>query len=264
MEIYNEKKDKIVLFENDFIISGGEANIYRKGNIIYKIQLDINKALTKSKLDELSVLSNDKRIILPQELVYNLSGQSIGFTMKYLDNTIRLESLRDNNFKETHHISKNEVLEIIKEIQDLIEFIHSKDIIVVDLHKRNFLIDNKNFKKIYIIDTDSFQTKSFPTASIVKKIKDPYGKPYTTLTDWYSFAILSFELLIGAHPFSGLHPEFKSTRYRMKHRKSLFNEEVEYPQDAYNLEVIPEYLKNWFYSLFEEGKRSSPPKILTT
>jgi len=82
-------------------------------------------------------------------------------------------------------------------------------------------------------------------------------------SDWYSFAILTFQMWIGIHPFRGKHPDFKPAEWtkRMDKNISVFDSKVTLPKTCYDLSVIPKSHLGWFQDIFINGARCAPPKM---
>ena len=61
-------------------------------------------------------------------------------------------------------------------------------------------------------------------------IRDPLTPKngFNKLTDWYSYAIVTFQMYIGIHPFKGIHPDYKpkDLELRMKDGASVFDKKV--------------------------------------
>ena len=68
----------------------------------------------------------------------------------------------------------------------------------------NFLID-RDMQHVLFIDVDSYQTAGFPATAIMDSIRDRHSSTYSAGTDWFSFAILAFQMFVGVHPYRGKH-----------------------------------------------------------
>ena len=147
---------------------------------------------------------------------------------------------------------------MIRKAQSIVQDVHKVGIIIVDLNEMNFLVDKK-FKELYFIDVDSYQTPSFPATAIMESIRDRQTNTFSTLTDWFSFGIVSFEMFIGIHPFKGKHPSIKTMDERMKANMPVFHKDVKYPNVCQPFDIIPQAYKNWYKAMFFEGKRLPPP-----
>lgn len=264
MKVYLQgSKVAINLDKKDFIASGGEGEIYGKGDMAYKIYTDPNHMIPIGKIQELSVLDN-KNIIKPESIIYDTSNP-IGYTMRLLKDTHVLVSLFTKAFKQRYNLSNDNILHLIHHLQDLISFIHSKDVLVVDLNEMNFLLD-KHFKEVYAIDVNSYQTKHYPATAIMESIRDRHNSKFSDNTDWFSFAVIAFQMLIGIHPYKGSHPDFDNVpkderlNARMLKNVSAFNQKTAIPKICQDLSIIPSGLKNWLYSVLEKGDRGIPPK----
>lgn len=78
-------------------------------------------------------------------------------------------------------------------------------------------------------------------------------------TDWFAFAILSFQMFVGIHPYKGKHPTIKGLDDRMTQNISVLHKDVGIPQTCYPISSIPKNYLDWYGSVLEKGQRTSPP-----
>lgn len=246
----------ISITKKDFLSSGGEGSVYVKGRTAYKIYTDRSRMIPLGKINELSVLS-DSRIIKPKDVIYS-KGQPIGYTMRFIKDTYSLCQLFTKTFKDRHNLSADKCLDLIKMMQETIHHIHNNKILIVDVNEMNFLA-NKKFDNVYFIDVDSYQTESYPATALMDSIRDRHNSRFNTGTDWFSFAIISFQLLIGIHPYKGKHPTIRGLDNRMQENVSVFNKEVRVPKSCLSFSIIPDPYKSWYIDVFDNGLRESPP-----
>lgn len=255
---------EITLTQREFIAQGGEGSIYGKGNKAYKIYEDSRKMIPLAKIDELSKLDH-KNIIKPELVILDKNNNPIGYTMQLLNNTYSLCQIFTKAFKKRNNLSNDNVLKLVKEFQNLIKFIHKKNVLVVDLNEFNFLSDDK-FKNVYAIDVNSYQTPSFPATAIMESIRDRHNNKFTELTDWFSWAIVSFQLITGIHPYKGKHDKYNHLKgedrlnQRMIDNVSVFHNGVRVPAVIEPFDIIPKVLRDWYKAVLEEGKRLLPPE----
>lgn len=246
------------LTKKDYKAEGGEGQIFVKGGTAFKIYFEPRKMIPVGKIQELSVLDNPK-IIKPDKVIFN-SGKPIGYTMRFLDKTYSLVQTFTKAFKNRHGLNPDMCLDLIRDMQKTVDFIHSRGILIVDLNEMNFLVDEK-FKEIYCIDVDSYQTPSYKATAIMESIRDrhtPLGD-FSEGSDWFSFAVVTFQLLIGIHPYKGKHPSIKGLDERMQGNISVFNKSVGIPGSALPIDIIPSGYRNWYKAVFEKGLREAPP-----
>jgi hypothetical protein len=255
---------EIDLNPRQFLAKGGEGAVYAKGQVAYKIYLDEKKMIPPAKIKELAVLQHPN-IVRPELLLLDKKNKPVGYTMKLLKDVIPLCQLFTKAFHQRNGITPEKMIELVQKLQELIIYIHSRNIIVVDLNEFNFLCDD-TFQQIFGIDVNSYQTPSFPATAIMDSIRDRHAKKFNTDTDWFSWAIITFQMLIGVHPYKGSHPNFlslpKKDRLdaRMKQNISVFHSDSMVPGVCQPFDVIPNTLRQWYVALFEKGKRLAPPR----
>lgn len=259
----------ISLTDRDYVTAGGEGKIFVKSGLVYKVYHDPMPRGKEQKLKSLSVLSH-KVIVAPKDLLYSQSGEPVGYTMPFVDNSSALALLFTSSFKKRNGITRDNLDAIFLGMSETMSYIHGKDILVVDANELNFLVSNADWETVHFIDVDSFQTKGFPANAIMPSIKDFRATSFSRETDWYSFSVLMFQLYTGIHPYLGTHPKYnvhldngKEVKFddiesRRKALVSVYNKDVRYPP-CVKVTEVPAGLKDWFVEMFEDGKSSPPP-----
>lgn len=252
------KNQEVNLTKTDYISAGGQAEIFGKGNVAYKVYFDQAKYLPEAKIKELSTLT-DPNIIKPEDILIDSKNNIVGYSMKLVKETNVLSQIFPRSFKERYGITPQKSFDIVIKLQRLIEHIHSKNILAVDCNELNWLL-SKDFNSLYAIDTDSYQTKSFPATFLMDSIKDYHSNKFSPLTDWFAFCILSIQIMLGIHPFKGKYKSSLSMSDRMIKNISIFNKDVSLPHVCYPFDVIPQNYRDYFKSVLEDGNRLIPPK----
>lgn len=267
MNIFEESTNKFInLTDRDFLSSGGEGDIYIKDEKAFKIYHETTKVIPLKKIEELRALDHPN-IIKPESPLFDKNKNLIGYSMKYIKDSFSLSRLITNDFRSQHHIENKDILNIVKQIIDITKFVHQKKCFIVDGNEMNYIVSN-DFKQVYFIDVDSYQTPSFKPTAYSPSTLDPNSnkKNFNEFTDWFSIGIVLCNLLIGIHPFKG---KYKGNKYnfgkndfqeRMKQRISVFNEDVKVNSAVRDFSIIPVNLQSWFYQLFEKGERIAPPE----
>lgn len=262
--LYDSVGTQIKISDSDYVSEGGEGRIYIKNNLVYKIYIDEKDVIDAHKLKELSVLQRPN-ILSPKDHVFNDKHMPVGFFMDYATNTIPLPRLFTSSFRNRSQVSPEMSIKLVEKMIDTIQYIHEKDILIVDGNEFNYLVDGNTFVDPYFIDVDSYQTKNFPAKVIMPSIRDWQSKVFSKETDWYSFAIIATQIFIGIHPFKGSHPDFKpgEMKERMLRNISIFNSKSSVPSATRPFNLIPAEYQKWFSEIFESGKRLPPPQIVT-
>lgn len=260
MKIFVKNQEINLIQPTDYLATGGEGTLWKKYDTVYKITN--NKTIPHKKLQELSVLKHSN-IIIPEEFIYNDKGVEIGYTSRFVKGN-ELCCLFTRTFKDRENISHDDIISSIYQFRETVDFIHSKNILIVDLNELNFLY-NKHKKEVNFIDTNSYQTKSFPATAIMDSIRDWTNPKFTTLSDWYSWGIVTFQMICNIHCYKGKHSKYTGPLLENMKRRSLdhvsvFNKDVSVPPAAESFDSIPLGLKNWYYDIFEKGERKEPPK----
>ena len=251
----------LTLSDRDFRCKGGEANLYIKDKIAYKVCHDPSIMIPEAKVHELQALSSPL-IVRPIDLIFN-DKILIGFTMNALDaDCTVLVKFFTNTFRDANGVTNDHIIQLTENIKNETHAIHSKNILIVDGNELNYMVA-KDFVTPYFIDVNCWQTPHFPATAIMPSIRDYATKGFSVLTDWFSFAVISFQLFIGIHPFKGTAPGFskKDLPGRIKANMSVLNPKVLVPDAARDFSLIPSSYMDWYFNLFEKGKRIPPPAL---
>jgi hypothetical protein len=253
---------KVDLLAKEFVSKGGEGSIYHKDDLAYKIYEDLSKMIPEAKIKELETLDKPN-IVRPLDIIFDSTKAIVGFTMDWLgDETNALCKLFTNSFRDANGITIDQTTELVENIKDTIFFIHNKNCLMVDGNEFNYLV-GKDFITPYFIDVNSYQTPNFNATAIMPSIRDWSTQKFTTLSDWFSFAIVSFQLFVGIHPFKGNHPKYSRNDFekRVIENVSVFHKGVSLPPTVRDFNLIPSSYKDWYYKLFEKGERKEPPTL---
>jgi serine/threonine protein kinase len=253
---------KISLSQKNFVAKGGEGSIFKRNGTAFKIYEEISKMVPVEKLKELKELDHPN-IVRPLDIIMNEKKHAIGFTMAWIgDDNYPLVKLFTNTFREANNVNDAMTLELVENIKKATYYIHEHNCLIVDGNELNYLVA-PNFINPYFIDTNAWQTKNFPASAIMPSIRDWTTDSFTQLTDWFSFGIVTFQLFTGIHPFKGKHRDFRPNDFRGRIMKnmSVFNPQVSIPPTVRDFNLIPGAYKDWYYNVFENGKRTPPPVL---
>lgn len=254
---------EVNLTQKDFLASGGQGSVYTKSGIAYKIYHDPKTMIPTGKIQELSVL-NQPFVLRPLDVIYQ-NNKPVGYTMKHLTDGYPLCQMFTQAYKKRNNIDGKIVLNLVQLLQEGVKFVHSKDIIIVDLNEFNFLVTNDN-NNVYFLDVDNYQTKMYPAQALMESVRDRHSKTFNKETDWFSFGIVSFQMFVGIHPFKGKYDKTNHLTdaearldYRMLNNISVLHPDVRVPSATLPFQSIPSGYLEWFKAVFEQGKRIAPP-----
>ena len=257
-------KGEIRLCKSDFKAQGGEGAIYLKGSTAYKIYSDPQRAISPAKIQELSGLTQPN-IIRPLEVLLDGKNRAVGYSMRAVGKSYALCQLFPKAFRQRHNLTPEVVLRLVRRLQEGVSHVHAQGILIVDLNEMNFLVA-EDFREIFFIDVDSYQTPSYPATALMESVRDRQAQRFTTGSDWFSFAVVSFQMFVGLHPFKGTYTPLqnlpdKETKLdaRMRAGVSVLRPEVSVPASCLPFNIIPPAYLDWYRAIFEEGKRMPPP-----
>jgi len=263
LDLQIENMGRITLTDKNYVAAGGEASVYVKDRTAFKIYHSQSKMIPLPKIQELGKLTS-KNVLKPKSVIRNKNNKPIGYTMRYIKRSHPLCKLFTKGFKRKNKLGNTDIVQLVKEIHSTISQIHSNGCLIVDLNELNLLVSSK-FDIPYFIDVDSYQTPSYKATAIMESVRDRLVKnnQFTELSDWFSFAILAFQLYIGIHPYRGRHPDYKAADWgkRMDDGVSVFDSDTTLPRVCNDFSVIPVKQREWFEALFVRNERSIPPFV---
>ena len=257
MELFIAGKGAVRLDQSDFVGQGGEGKVYARGNIAYKVYADPSRMIPAAKIKELGVLAHGD-IIRPDEVLLDDRNRPVGYTMRRVQDAHPLCRLFTRAFRERRGVTPGQMLALVREFQQTVQYIHDQGVLVVDMNEMNFLVD-RDLLRVLCIDVDSYKTPGFPATAIMDSIRDRHRSGFSTETDWFSFAILTFQMFIGIHPYRGKHATLADLDARMQANVSVLNAMVTIPGSCYPLDALPPTYRDWYDAVFEQGLRTPPP-----
>lgn len=262
----------LTLTDKHYKAAGGEASVYVHGNRAYKLYHEPDtKMLPQRKMQELAAIKNGQ-VIIPQEVIYDAtSGKALGYTTDFVSDAEPLLKLFTRTFKTDNNITFAMVNELVKQMQLVVSDVHKNQCLIVDLNELNVLVKNTDFTKPWFIDTDSYSTPSYKATAIMDSVRDRRVSKYDSkgvlhynpdqMSDWYSWAILTFWLYTNIHPYRGAHDKYKprDKQKQMDDGISIFHPGVRVPPVANDFKVIPKRHLDWYKEVFLNNDRSVPP-----
>jgi len=266
----------VSLSQKDYVGQGGEGKMFAKGSTGYKVYHDPAKMLPAGKIAELQAIA-DPHVVRPRALLLDKSGKPIGYTAHFVENAWTLCQLFPRDFRTRNNVTPAMTQHLVGKLRSIFSNVHKAGVLIVDANEMNFLV-SRRFDEVFGIDADSYQTQHYPATAIMQSIRDWRVKrhAWTKLSDWYSFAILSFQMFTGIHPFKGRYTgselglkkklptdaaddSFAVTRRRMLADVSVFHAEVRVPKAAFPVSVVPDAYRAWYEQIFAQGLRLPPP-----
>ncbi|HZH32575.1 MAG TPA: hypothetical protein VEY11_17555 [Pyrinomonadaceae bacterium] len=257
-------KGEIRLGTSDFKAQGGEGSIYVKGSNAYKIYADPQRAIAPAKILELSALTLPN-IIRPLELLLDAKNTPVGYSMRFVGRSYALCQLFPKVFRQRNNLTPASMFALVRKLQEGVSHVHARGMLIVDLNEMNFLVA-EDFAQLFFIDVDSYQTPSYPATVLMESVRDRHARQFNTGSDWFSFAVVSFQMFVGIHPYKGNYPPLQALPdkeskldARMRANVSVLRPEVSVPASCLPFSVIPPAYLDWYRAVFEEGKRLPPP-----
>jgi hypothetical protein len=256
----------VSLTQQHFRASGGQASVYVKSGKAYKIYTDPANAIPDAKFQILKGIQDD-HVIKPESILLDDKMVNVGYVMNEVQSKNTLGHLFTKDFRNRNKITQDNIVTISSKVRERLPHIHSAGALVIDLNAMNMLVPD-SWDDVYFIDVDSYQVAGYPATFLNPAVRDYSVKSsngWSELSDWYSYAVLMFQLYIGVHPYGGNHsltdkmPAKDHLEYRMRNHISAFRSGARLPKCAGSFDIIPGTFKDWLKAVLEEGKRCAPP-----
>jgi len=240
-----------------FVASGGEGTVYARDGVAYKIFSDPTTAPDARRIRELAAVQ-DPHVIRPETPVFDQDGRIVGHTMRFLADHIPYCRLFTRSFRDAANVGPEIVLRLARNLRKTLAAIHVAGITVVDLNPMNLLV-SPDLREVFLIDVASWATPSFPATAVLDSVNDRHATHHGPESDWFAFAVVTFQAFVGVHPYRGTHPRVKGLDARMQANVSVFDPAVKIPPICYRFDDIPPAWRDWYRRVFEDGERTAPP-----
>jgi len=263
MKVIVKGQGEVNLTQQHFVATGGQASVYVRDDIAYKIYTDPKTTIPSEKFHTLATIQ-DPCVIKPNRLLIDTKNKPIGYTMDAVVDTWSLCQLFTRSFRDRERVTNDHIIEIASKLRSHVSNVHAAGVVIVDLNELNLLVP-KSLGDVFLIDVDSYQTQGYPATVIMPSVRDWSSKSFTPLSDWFSYGVLAFSLFIGVHPYKGTHAasaaidKDKRLEHRMRANISAFRSDVSLPKCCYAFDVIPGVFRDWLRAVLDDGKRLPPP-----
>ncbi len=271
-----DSKDMIVVVDGkdtrltsaNFLAAGGEAMLYKVRTIIIKIYHDADKMRRDDMVGKINLLTpfDQDAIVAPKGVVTNKQGKPVGFWMRFVENE-PLPRIFTSSFWLRNSFNFMQASHLVSKMRDVVEFVHANGAVMVDPNEVNWLVDlkAKNGPDPIAIDVDSWSIGKWKSHTLMLHIRDyhHHAIDFTPSTDWFSWAVVTFQIYTGIHPYRGMLPGYTDhiddIIKRMKENKSVFTPNVKLNRAVRDFNEIPKPLLAWYRNTFDNSERSKPP-----
>ena len=213
---------------------GSEAEVFAFDEATaLKVFIDdpIIQANLENKLNKIKILMENSinGVVFPKKLVFDDSGQFIGYTMSLITPK---EPISDLRYVSRSKLSLEEKINIYLKIEEIVSCLHEIGIFLIDTNPLNFLIVSQN--QVALIDTDNFTVGDFKSDILPKSYAQTYIKATGDYTlkycDEFSLLIRLIEILL--------------PRFDKRKREAILVFGIGYLENLINTIDMPVILKN--------------------
>lgn len=247
------------------LASGGEGVVFKlAGGLLAKMMLDPAAFSARGGAERIRALSllSLPCAALPVSPLFSDRGVPIGILLPFREGE-PLMSAFSSAWRARENFSNADALRLVERMREALLSVHAVGCVVSDGSENNWRISSS--REPFLIDCDSWGHGPFRPTAITPSISDPLlSGPPSQSSDWFAFAVLAFQIIVGMHPFKGRHPAFpKGTlAERMQAGASLLDDGCGLPPSARPISDIPPRLRAWLSEVFGKKLRTPPPSDL--
>jgi hypothetical protein len=258
-----EHRGALTLRPGDYLATGGEGSVYQAKGTVVKIFTDPAKMARDGMQDKIGLLKALKHpyVVAPEGLVHNEKGSAVGYYMPYAPGE-PLARMFTNAFWIREGFDMQGAKTLAARMRDTVLHAHTHQAVMADANELNWIVasGSKN-PEPRAIDVDSWAIGRFGAKVVMPSIRDWHATSFTEKTDWFAWAVVTFQLFAGIHPYRGTLVGYRPTELeaRMKANASVFRPGVGLNRAVRDFAYIPAPLLDWYQAVFEQGERAIPP-----
>ncbi len=259
MIVYDKASSKkITIDEKKELSRGGEGRIIEIGHgLVAKLYLQGIEPITDQKFNSLNAI-NAKEFIKPKALLisHQASKDIIGFIMDMVPSDFfPLHSAFNSNYCQRNNLTESWKLSVSQKLITCLNYIHSLNIVIGDFSGFNILAHKNG--DIAFIDVDSYETPGNKhSGRLLHDIRDFYHNgEISKNADYFSLAVVIFNLITTVHPYKGIHQKYKDIQDRMIYKLSILKNDPNLKIPKCYEPITDQNLLNQFERIFNEGER---------
>ncbi len=260
----------VTLRDDRYLGAGGEGAAYQVGSdTVVKLFKDPYKMLSEDMAGKIDLLSAIKHpwIASPQGIVTDGRNRPIGYYMP-LAKGGALPLFFTNDHRQQVGFTDKDASELVERMRQVVQVAHDHQAVMVDANEYGWLVTHTAHDKPepHVVDVDSWQVGRWKASVIMLSIRDYHTQGFTELSDWFSWAVVTFQLYSGLHPYKGSLDGYARNDFtaRMKANASVFAPGVRFNSAVRDFNCIPPKLLGWYERTFQNGERSVAPSPFDT
>lgn len=255
-------KGEVLLQPQDHLATGGEGSVFLRKGLVYKLYLDAAAARAKGMEDKIRLLANLRHpyIVAPIDILHDERHEMIGYYMPAAPG-VPLLKVCTGAWRDANGFTDTQATRLVENMRLAVLEAHTLKAVIADGNETNWLAHGVEPR---VIDVDSWQIDRFRATAIMASIRDFHGAQPSEGADWFAWAVVSFQVFTGIHPYKGTHPDFRrgDLEARMRAQVSVFDTQVRLNTAVRDFACIPSALKDWYQGVFVHGERNPPPSAL--
>ena len=255
----------ITLAPDDFVAAGGEGAVYRHKRTVVKLYHDPDAAMQSGVIARLERLSALKHPVLvsPKGSVRDSGGNPIGFYMDHVTGEA-FPNVVNTSFWDRNGFTFADANKVVEQMREPVQLVHAAGACLVDANLFNWTLAKSKggyVPRLFDVDSFIFQDAIPPVVAKMDSIRDWHNELVSPESDWFAWAVVTFNLFTGIHPYKGGLDGYKKAEMerRMRENASVFRPGIRLNAAVRDANKIPSVLRAWYHAVFEQGERSVPP-----
>ncbi len=259
-----EGRGTVKLGESTHVATGGEGSVHRVGDTVVKVYTDVGKMVRDGMADKIDLLRHivHPTIVGPQGLARDQSGALVGYYMPWVEGE-PLARLFVTTFRTRAGFGDREDLALVEGMRETVACAHANNATMVDANELNWLVRMQPGlpPAPRVIDVDSWAIGRWPASVVMPSVRDWSATRFDDATDWFAWAVVTWQVWTGIHPYQGRAPGYKpgELERRMRDNVSVLSPDVRLPASVRDPSRIPANLLSWYRAVFLDGQRVEPP-----
>lgn len=250
----------------DHIATGGEGSVYKVKDKAVKIYTDRQKVKWNDVVNKVDFFQTNKHkyIVAPEDVVLN-RNDVVGYYMPFIKGE-SIAKVFTNAYRARSNFTDDKAHVLVERMREIVLFAHQHNALLIDANELGYFVvfDSNNNPEPRIIDVDSWIINNNwpPKIPMMASIRDWQIKgKRNNGTDWFSWGVVTFQILTGIHPYKGTLQGYKKSQLteRMQNNASVFSSGIRLNSAVRDFSLIPGPLLDWYINVFQHGKRDIPP-----
>ena len=259
-------RGSVQLTPANHVASGGEGAIYRPTRALcVKVWEDMAYAVQGRMDEKIRLLTapalRHPHVVYPEAMVTDEQGRTVGYAMPWSEGWA-LPLAFTGTWRDAHGFTDEAAARFAEAMRQVVVHAHGLGAVLGDANELNVLGLGRGLSAApRYIDVDSWSIGGIKGDKVLPTVYDYHSPPMGQAADWFAWACVTFQLLVGVHPYKGVHPAFKrgDMEARMRASVSVLDPLTRLSPATRPFTVVPPVLLDWYRQVFGTSSLRTPP-----